>query len=140
MYLKARYSPTEYEDWYIGAVGFLASYNARWFNGGYGGYVETKDGSFRNYYAEAKRNLLQQSLNFKSIEFICRDYREIGDADSSVIYCDIPYESTYGYATSKDFSHKEFWEWANEKSRNNIVLVSEYAAPLGWECVCGVVR
>lgn len=47
-----------YPDWYIGAIGFLASYNGRFFDGGYAGLVHTKYGNVRNYYDEAKRNLL----------------------------------------------------------------------------------
>ena len=41
----------KYEDWYIGAIGFLASYNGRFFDGGYAGIVHTKAGTERNYYA-----------------------------------------------------------------------------------------
>lgn len=47
----------KYPDWYIGAVGFLASYNGKFF-GGRAGIVKTKIGTIRNYYDEAKRNLL----------------------------------------------------------------------------------
>ena len=31
-----------YENWYIGAIGFLASYNGRFFDGGYGAFVTRK--------------------------------------------------------------------------------------------------
>ena len=48
-----------YPDWYVGAVGFLASYNSRFFEG-YSGIVHTKDGVVRNYYREAIRNLQAQ--------------------------------------------------------------------------------
>ena len=35
-----------YEDWYVGNIGFLASYNGRWFDGGYAkpGWETTKNG------------------------------------------------------------------------------------------------
>ena len=51
---------TIFPDWYIGAIGFLASYNGRFFDGGYAGVVKTKDGVIRDYYDEAKRNLVAQ--------------------------------------------------------------------------------
>ena len=37
---------SEFEDWQIGNIGFLASYNGRWFDGGYAksGYEKTKSG------------------------------------------------------------------------------------------------
>lgn len=59
----------EYPDWYIGAVGFLASYNGRFFDGGYTGIVYTKAGTERNYYDEAKRNLLEQIPSLDNIQF-----------------------------------------------------------------------
>lgn len=53
---------SKYPDWYIGAVGFLASYNGKFF-GGRAGIVKTKIGTMRNYYDEAKRNLMSQIPN-----------------------------------------------------------------------------
>ena len=58
-----------FPDWYIGAIGFLASYNGRFFDGGYAGLVNTKAGTVRNYYDEAKRNLIEQIPRLKDIEF-----------------------------------------------------------------------
>lgn len=52
-----------YEDWYVGNIGFLASYNGRWFDGGYAkpGYEKTKTGiRYRDYYREGVNNLLEQ--------------------------------------------------------------------------------
>lgn len=41
-YLKEN---NNYEDWYVGNIGFLASYNGRWFDGGFAkpGYEKTKN-------------------------------------------------------------------------------------------------
>lgn len=33
--VRANYKTKDYEDWYVGNIGFLASYNGRWFDGGY---------------------------------------------------------------------------------------------------------
>ena len=37
---------SEFEDWQVGNIGFIASYNGRWFDGGYAkaGYEKTKNG------------------------------------------------------------------------------------------------
>lgn len=119
-----------FEDWYIGAIGFLASYNGKFF-GGYSCEVKTKDG-VRYYYQESVRNLLKQAPLLKNIEFQAMNYRQIDMTKfkNGVIYCDIPYESTTGY--QKYFSHDEFWKWAEENSKDNIVLVSEQSAPDNW--------
>lgn len=131
-----------FEDWYIGAIGFLASYNGRFFDGGYAGIVYTKSGTERNYYDEARRNLLEQIPRLSrgiwndNIEFKCGDYEELyKDTKNCVIYCDIPYKGTKQYGTSKDFSYERFWNWAEFMSKNNIVFVSEHTAPDTWKCI-----
>lgn len=126
---------TEFEDWYIGAIGFLASYNGRFFDGGYSGIVETKSGVIRNYYAEAKKNLECQSDMLKGIVFECKDYREVEGLKNCVIYCDPPYKDTKQYGVNKNFNYEEFWDWVRKLSEDNIVLVSEHQAPLDFECI-----
>jgi len=123
----------EYPDWYIGAIGFLASYNSKFF-GGRAGIVKTKDG-IRNYYDEAKRNLIAQIPRLKGIEFKCADYKtiDLSEFKNAVIYCDIPYKNTTGY--EKVFNHKEFWRWAEKQSEDHIILVSEQEAPDHWKSI-----
>ena len=124
----------KYPDWYIGAVGFLASYNGKFF-GGRAGTVRTKIGMIRNYYDEAKRNLLAQIPNLSGIEFDEFDYQQLDMSKfkGGVIYCDIPYKNTTGY--QQTFNHDEFWAWAERCSRDNIVLVSEQVSPDGWKSI-----
>jgi DNA adenine methylase len=52
------------------------------------------------------------------------------------LYCDIPYEGTKQYATSKDFNHLEFWEWCRTMTiKGHKVFISEYNAPKDFKCV-----
>ena len=124
----------QYPDWYIGAVGFLASYNGKFF-GGRAGIVKTKIGTIRNYYDEAKRNLISQIPLLTNVEFGESDYRQLDMSKfcHGVIYCDIPYKNTTGY--QDNFNHDEFWEWAEECSKENVVLVSEQVAPSHWKSI-----
>jgi DNA adenine methylase len=127
-----------YEDWYIGAIGFLASYNGRFFDGGYAGLVNTKAGTTRNYYDEAKRNLIEQIPSLKGIDFIWDEYNGIQNGTFNypvLIYCDPPYKDTKQYGVSKNFNHDEFWDWVRETSKNNIVIVSECQAPDDFKCI-----
>lgn len=124
-----------FEDWYIGAVGFLASYNGRFFDGGYAGIVNAKSGVVRNYYAEAKRNLERQACLLSGIIFECKDYKEVKDVKNAVIYCDPPYKDTKQYGVNKNFDYEVFWNWVRELSKENIVLVSEHQAPEDFECI-----
>lgn len=128
----------KYEDWLVGNVGFLASYNGRWFDGGYAqaGYEKTKTGGkYRDYYQEAKRNILEQADKIQDTSFIHNDYRDWKDLNNCLIYCDPPYQGTKQYDNAKNFDYEEFWNIIREWSKNNIVLVSEQNAPNDFKCI-----
>lgn len=133
LYADVRTNPAGYPDWYVGAVGFLASYNGRFFDGGYAGTKNTK-GGVRDYYDEARRNVLKQRSEIRDIEFACSDYIDLKPSNM-VVYCDPPYKGTKQYATSKGFDYEQFWETMREWSRNNIVLISEHEAPDDFEMI-----
>lgn len=146
LYNKARTAfnncdTSEFEDWEIGNIGFLASYNGRWFDGGYAKtvYEKTKNGlRLRNYYEESKNNLLNQSEDLKNIKFYSCDYKDsinLPYDNGMVIYCDPPYQGTKQYANALSFDYEEFWQTIREWSKYNIVLVSEQNAPDDFECI-----
>ena len=43
------------------------------------------------------------------------------------------YGKSIGYKDK--FDNKEFWDWVREKSKTNIILVSEYESPEDFECI-----
>ena len=131
-----------YEDWYVGNVGFLASFNGRWFDGGYAKtvYEKTQNGlRERNYYREAKDNLLKQSANLKDIDFAYANYKNLVLPPKEVqclVYCDPPYNNVKKFANSTHFDYKEFWQWVRDSTKdNNIVIVSELYAPDDFEVI-----
>lgn len=132
----------EYPDWYIGCVGFLASYNGRWYDGGYAqaGYEQLKNGKqrYRDYYTEARTNVEEQWQQLKEKELIFRacDYRTI-QPQNAVIYCDPPYKNTKGYANAKNFDYTSFWDTMRKWSTagNNVVYISEQSAPNDFKVV-----
>lgn len=125
----------KYDKWFIGAIGYLASYNGRYFDGGYAKTIITKTGAIRNYYDEAKRNLENQSKYLQGIDFIYGEYTQFSNISNSLIYCDPPYKDTKQYNTSKNFNHDMFWEWCRTMSKNNIVIISEEKAPKDFICI-----
>lgn len=145
LYNKARTAfnnkdTSEFEDWEVGNIGFLASYNGRWFDGGYAksGYEKTKNGErFRDYYREAKDNLLKQAPDLNGIKFSCKDYRYYNQVNlkNFVIYVDPPYQNTKQYINAVSFNYEEFWQIMREWSKDNIVLISEQTAPDDFDCV-----
>ena len=130
-----------YEDWFVGNVGFLASYNGRWFDGGYAqsGYEKTKTGErYRDYYQESKNNLLKQVENIRDCKFYNMSYIEwdsMNGLENLVIYCDPPYQGTKKYANATKFDYDLFWETMRKWSKHNIVLISEQNAPDDFECI-----
>ena len=119
---------------FIGWVGFMASANGRFFDGGYSGVSKTKLGTERNYIDESIRGLKKEFYLIKSVKFSTSNYLEL-DFKNSLIYCDPPYKGTKTYNTSKNFNHETFFDWCREQAKNNIVFISEYIAPDDFECV-----
>lgn len=134
-YIRHNYQDCSFDDWFIGLIGFCASYNAKWF-GSYANGVKTKIGTVRNYTDEAIRNLVKQSPNLEGIKFKCRDFKTIDPSkvNGFVVYNDIPYRNSTKY--SKDeFDYEFFYDWCRKLSKNNIVLTSEYWMPDNFECI-----
>ena len=135
LYQDVKYSQDtgKYSDWFIGAVCFLAGFNGRGFDGGYGkaSYETKADGTkiLRDYFQEAKRNLIEQAPLLKEIEIKHGSYEMYSDVKGALIYCDPPYMDTKSYNRKIDFDHTKFWQWVRDMSTNNIVLVSEENAP-----------
>ena len=71
---------------------------------------------------------LQQLQQLEQLEVTNKDYRAFTDVEGAIIYLDPPYENTNvnGYSDSAGFNHSEFYDWAAEMARENIVLLSSY--------------
>lgn len=80
--------------------------------------------------------IVPEENNTTDIQFQCGDYEELySDKVDCLFYCDIPYKGTKQYGSSKNFDYDRFWNWAENMSERNIVLVSEHEAPSEWECI-----
>lgn len=131
-YIKVRDNKNDYPLWYVGLVGFCATYSARY----YEGYARSKktDGTPRDMSNEAIRNIEKQRTKLKDIDFRCRMFETVPVEfyNGWVIYCDIPYRNEK-YNPKKyyknTFDYERFYNWAEKLSKNNIVLISEYAMP-----------
>ena len=115
-YKRVKDNKEEYPDWYVGLVGFCATFVSKYYGG----------------FAEGIRNLKKQAPKLSDIDFFCDDYKNFL-VDGFVIYCDPPYCGTTKY--SSEFNHDEFYEWVREMSKTNVVLVSEYEMPNDFTCI-----
>lgn len=126
-----------YTDDIIGWVGYMGSFNGRFFDGGYSGHnVIGKNGKARNYIAENIANTLKQVEQLKGIVWQSGDYFSINIPDNSIIYCDPPYRNTKEYQFSRGFDFDSFYSWCHEMAdKGHTVLISEYAMPDSFECI-----
>lgn len=124
-YKRVKDNKDDYPDWYVGLVGFCASFGAKYFSG----YARSsKSGKV----SDSIRALKKQAPKLSEIDFFCDDYKNVL-VDRCVIYCDPPYKNTEGY--SSKFDHEEFYDWVRMTSRTNTVLVSEYNMPDDFTCI-----
>lgn len=122
----------KYSDALIGWVGFMASRNGRFFDGGYSGH----NAKGRDYISENIRNTSRQIPFLMGVEWQCGSYECISMPKASLVYYDPPYKGTYGYSTSKNFDHDRFYDWARQMKRDgHIIYVSEYQMPGDFCCI-----
>ena len=114
---------------------FQYSFNGKQF----GGYVSTyqrPNGTLDDIPASRARyyDTLRTSLPFAHATLTHGDYRA-HTPSQMLVYCDPPYAHTTGYAGTAPFDHAAFWQTVRAWSRDNVVLVSEYAAPPDFACL-----
>ena len=130
-YIAVKTNKDNYPDWYVGFVGFVSSFRAKFF-GGYSGYCTTKTGIQRNYIKERINNILKQNLD--GIKLVCSSYDALDIPANSIIYCDPPYNGTTKYKDS--FDSDAFWQWCRDKAKEgHTIYVSEYNAPEDFKCI-----
>ena len=130
-YYNVKNKQCNYDEWYVGLIGFCGSFSAK-FWGGYathGNNPKYKKTPFN----ESRNNIIKQSVDLKDIKFECKDYKDLDNLSGYVIYCDPPYKNKLGYQSK--FNHEEFYEWLRKISLENIVLISEYEMPDDFECI-----
>ena len=98
LYSKARdfFNKSDYsifDKFMIGWIGWMGSYNGRFFDGGYSGHLVGK----RDYITEQIKNTETQISKIKDVNFIYSSYYKLEIPDNSIIYCDIPYKDTKQY-------------------------------------------
>lgn len=123
----------DYPSWYVGLVGFCASFGAKFF----GGYArDSRSDNSGKWSVGAIRNLKKQAPDIKDIKFLNMKFQDlpIEKIKGYVIYCDIPYKDTTKYSTN-GFPYEEFYEWVKMLSAHNIVLISEYFMPSDFICI-----
>jgi len=134
-YNDVKNNKDKFPDYYVGFIGFNATFGAKYF-GGYARGFKTDKFTPRDMPNEAIRNLLKQKPAIQDVKFTCSDYmnNDFIELKNAVIYCDPPYQGTTKYSTGQ-FDHVKFWNWCREMSKNNYLFVSEYNCPDDFMCI-----
>ena len=121
----------KFTDFQIGWIGFMASFNGRFFGGGYSGKHKNRD-----YVNEQIRNTTKQIPLIKDVVFYDCEYQNLEIPNESSMYCDIPYQGTKVYDTKLVFDYDIFWQWCRDMTKKgHKVFISEYNAPSDFTCV-----
>lgn len=132
-YKTVKNNKDNFPDWYLGLVGFCASFGAKYF----GGYArDSKNDNSGKWSKGAINNLKKQIPNIKDVIFRNIAFQELplDKIKGYVIYCDIPYKGTTKYATNS-FPYEQFYDWVKVASKYNTVLISEYSMPSEFTCI-----
>ena len=117
-YINVRDNKEKFPDYYVGFVGYHATFGAKYF-GGYARGFKADGITPRDESNEAYRNTMKQLPNVIDVKFVNADFKAL-EIKNAVIYCDPPYQGTTKYSTGS-FNYDEFWNWCREISKNNIV-------------------
>lgn len=131
-----------YDLFLIGWVGWMASFNGRFFDGGYSGKTNKRD-----YVDEQIRNTLKSVDKIGNINYLySANYELLFDRmlrlndtflpEKCIIYCDPPYKNSKGYEYSKNFDYEKFYDYCRKLTEiGDKVFVSEYEMPDDFKCV-----
>ena len=125
-YYKVKYNKDNYEDWYVGYVGFLCSFAGKFLDS----YIGIDRKSKRNLPIERYNNIIRQKDMLSKLNLFHKDIFEIDYnklPKNSLLYFDPPYANTTKY--HNEFDNEKFWELVDKLSKDFIVLVSEFNAP-----------
>lgn len=76
----------------------------------------------------ATTECLPPHISLDTLTWSATDYQDVPIPENSVIYCDIPYKGTSGYAgKGRDFDHERFYQWALRQTQP--IFISSYDMP-----------
>ena len=70
---------------------------------------------------------LQQLQKLNKIKATNKSYHTFSDVSGAVLYLDPPYEGSHQKSYINSFDSQEFYDWAFEIAKTNIVIISSYS-------------
>ena len=70
---------------------------------------------------------LEQLQQLNKIKATNKSYHDFGEVSGAILYLDPPYEGSNQKGYINSFDSQEFYDWAFEMAKNNIVIISSYS-------------
>ena len=70
---------------------------------------------------------LQQLQQVNKIKATNKSYHDFSEVSGAILYLDPPYEGSHQKSYINQFDSQEFYDWAFEIAKNNIVIISSYS-------------
>lgn len=95
--------------------------------------TETYKRSIEKYKQLERLEQLQQLQQFQQLQKLNKikatnkSYHTFSDVSGAILYLDPPYEGSHQKGYINSFDSQEFYDWAFEIAKNNIVIISSYS-------------
>ncbi|AIK68570.1 methylase [Lactococcus phage phi15] len=70
---------------------------------------------------------LEQLQRLDEVKATNKSYHDFGEVSGAILYLDPPYEGSHQKGYINSFDSQEFYDWAFEMSKSNIVIISSYS-------------
>ena len=70
---------------------------------------------------------LQQLQRLDEVKATNKSYHDFGEVSGAILYLDPPYEGRHQKGYINSFDSQEFYDWAFEMAKTNIVIISSYS-------------
>ena len=70
---------------------------------------------------------LQQLERIDEVKATNKSYHDFGEVSGAILYLDPPYEGSHQKSYINSFDSQEFYDWAFEIAKTNIVIISSYS-------------
>lgn len=126
VYNKTRNDDDPLTAWYGSAL----SFGGKWF----AGVARSKNRQSELHQIKRMQEKCD-ALNSTNTSIICCNYNNLSIPDSSVVYCDPPYEGRTKAHNFNKFDYNQFWEWVRQLSKRCVVFTSCFDCPDDFDVV-----
>ena len=89
--------------------------------------TETYKRSIEKYKQLEQLQQLERLQRLNEVKATNKSYHDFSEVSGAILYLDPPYEGSYQKSYINSFDSQEFYDWAFEIAKTNIVIISSYS-------------